>query len=380
MNEKYKFEKVNDRRGQPILGLWRRNNRFYFQTQLRGEKSPRKIPLKTENKVPVADVKEAQAAVETIRQGLRSGMFISKKCPSFEEYAKHYQKWVTQMEAKSDRTMEGERPLLKQWTLLLGSTPLDHITRQHLNAFAMKRKADGTGNRYINLGMIVLGSVLKLAISEGFLTRRVTDDWEALPYAAPKRELCNFSDLEKVYKEALRVDESGKPVYESGQTLVDYLKLMAFSGARRDSALAVEWADVNWNSRQLCLRKTKYSKITYVDFNANLETHLKDMQSRALKDAKFLFPSAVLKDSALTTLRATFEIVREKAGLPGFNFHDLRHYFISHCVMAGVDFLQIARWVGHADGGILIGRVYGHLTNEHGQRAAAKVSLVPETI
>jgi hypothetical protein len=31
--------------------------------------------------------------------------------------------------------------------------------------------------------------------------------------------------------------------------------------------------------------------------------------------------------------------------------------------------------VGHKDGGILIGKVYGHLANEHRQRAAQKLML-----
>jgi integrase len=64
------------------------------------------------------------------------------------------------------------------------------------------------------------------------------------------------------------------------------------------------------------------------------------------------------------------EVARCAAGLPDFCFHDLRHYFISTCVMAGIDYLTIARWVGHRDGGVLIGRVYGHLNDEHAKKMA----------
>jgi integrase len=56
-------------------------------------------------------------------------------------------------------------------------------------------------------------------------------------------------------------------------------------------------------------------------------------------------------------------MVCEHAKLPnvGFHVHDLRHLFCSFCVMAGIDFMTIAGWAGHKDGGILIGKVYGHL-------------------
>lgn len=45
--------------------------------------------------------------------------------------------------------------------------------------------------------------------------------------------------------------------------------------------------------------------------------------------------------------------------------------------MSGIDFMTIAKWVGHQDGGILIGKVYGHLSNEHAQRQAQRVNFGP---
>ena len=45
-------------------------------------------------------------------------------------------------------------------------------------------------------------------------------------------------------------------------------------------------------------------------------------------------------------------------------------------VMSGIDFLTVARWVGHEDGGILIGKVYGHLSGQlaHMREAARKAT------
>ena len=65
----------------------------------------------------------------------------------------------------------------------------------------------------------------------------------------------------------------------------------------------------------------------------------------------------------------------DHAKMPDFGFHDCRHYFISHCVMSGIDYMTIARWVGHQDGGVLIGKVYSHLSNEHARRQAERVRL-----
>jgi integrase len=67
--------------------------------------------------------------------------------------------------------------------------------------------------------------------------------------------------------------------------------------------------------------------------------------------------------------------VRKKAGLPWIGFHDLRHFFASHCVMAGIDFMTISHWLGHSDGGILVGKVYGHLADTHKKAAAQKLTF-----
>ena len=74
-------------------------------------------------------------------------------------------------------------------------------------------------------------------------------------------------------------------------------------------------------------------------------------------------------------LRDSLRMVRDHAKLPGVGFHDLRHLFCSFCVMAGIDFMTIAGWAGHKDGGVLIGKVYGHLLDAHRQKMAARLTI-----
>jgi integrase len=69
-------------------------------------------------------------------------------------------------------------------------------------------------------------------------------------------------------------------------------------------------------------------------------------------------------------------MVRAKAKLPWVGFHDFRHFFASQCVMAGIDFMTVASWLGHSDGGVLVGKVYGHLADEHKRRMADGLSIL----
>ncbi len=43
--------------------------------------------------------------------------------------------------------------------------------------------------------------------------------------------------------------------------------------------------------------------------------------------------------------------------------------------MSGVVFMTIVKWVGHQDGGILIGKVYGHLASEHTKAQARRIQF-----
>lgn len=55
--------------------------------------------------------------------------------------------------------------------------------------------------------------------------------------------------------------------------------------------------------------------------------------------------------------------------------HTLRHYFISHCVMSGINFFTIAKWVGHADTK-LIETCYGHLNADFRREQMAMLTVV----
>jgi integrase len=126
----------------------------------------------------------------------------------------------------------------------------------------------------------------------------------------------------------------------------------------------------------------KNSKARYVDFNPELEAHLKDMAARRAPDSEWFFPSPrrAKTDKPAKTLRDSFTVARDKAKLPWVGFHDLRHYFASMAVMSGIDFKTIAEWLGHQDGGMLVGKVYGHLLPEHRQRMAERLVFRPSVV
>lgn len=70
-----------------------------------------------------------------------------------------------------------------------------------------------------------------------------------------------------------------------------------------------------------------------------------------------------------------FYKARQDAGLPQMTSHTLRHYFISQCVMSGINLFTIAKWVGHANT-LMIQETYGHLDGDFRREQMAMLRVV----
>lgn len=296
------------------------------------------------------------------------------KNTSIEDARTQYLLYLRATKAKSRVTIDKEECSLRRWCNSLRGMPLARITLEDIREHAQERSEEGVTNRTINLDVIMLGNLLRWCREGGILPRAPleTEYWVDLKHTTPKRELIGDDVLEKLCTEAMRLNADGNLRYPNGKFLCDYLKLLAYSGARRSAALKAKWADVSFDRRQITFL-TKFDKHVTCDFNAKLEKHLVQMAVERDGTSPFLFPGSVY-DHVINP-QGLFEQVRANAGLTDICLHDFRHYFVSRAVMAGIDILTIASWVGHADGGQLISKVYGHLDTRHKQAQAAKLSL-----
>ena len=386
MKLKYPFTRVVDpANNQPLAGLWHRGNRFYVAVTVSG-RGTRRLPLQTPAGTPAATLEEALAAAALVRADAATNQLQTRQTPAFSVYVKDYLQWLETTKAKSPLTIERERSVLKDWVLFLGSVRLCNIFPKDLRDYANKRsKILGTGS--INLAVMVLHNLLKAARNEGLLkpgVTLVTESWTPLKYNAPHRSLITSDQLQALVTEARSLvparefpvtrDERWIPKYPNGNQFANLVLFMAYSGARREAALTAKWENVDWKNRQLTLF-TKFDKKVVVDFNDKLQHQLEDHYNAQIPMSPWLFPSPTDALKHWKNPGPLKDLIAKAAGLPGFHFHDLRHYFISHCIMAGVDTLTVASWVGHSDGGVLIGSIYGHLNPQHKRESAAKVNF-----
>lgn len=369
------FQKVKDKRGKKVRGLWRRGPTFYAQIRVTNPTTQKQRPQKFSLGDEVKTLPQALSALAELRIKERRGELRGRgSIPTFGEYREHY----LQHAAKHPHSMENERSFLREWEEFFGSDMrLDRIAepavREHLTRLRKqnsKRTGEPLSAHSRNLRLYALRSMLRMAFDERRIARFPFTGIKKEKHKPKKKEIPAPKDVEKYVETAIA------ECPRSGRQFADYLRLLMYTGARETEALSLHWGDVNFDNRQIHFhRNTKFSHARHLDFNPKLESHLRDMHARRDPNSEWLFPSPRpnLQGGRITNFRRTLEKVREKVGVY-LSDHYLRHFFTSQAVMAGVDRIVLAKWLGHRDGGKLIAEIYGHLSSEYEQKQGAKLS------
>ena len=382
-NHSAKFISVRDSRNRRVRGLYQRNGRYYAQLWVDrgyGRKSARRFPLFTSDNLPARTLQEAKEALEVKRHERREDALpLLGRKPILHDYCGAYFE-KARVQRKRAGTIENERQAIGRWRSHLGHLRIDKITTPMITGFLEKRlkggafggrKLEPVSQRTANLDLMTLRNVLKAAVDDGYLRDLPKMKMLEEP-PTPKRQLLMPAEFDRLIAVA-RGD-----CKKNGEQLADYLRFLAFSGAREQEALRIKWSDVDFERERVTIGADQLSKnweSRTVEFNPQLGALLQEMRRRRAPDCAWLFPSPHRgpRDEHARSFRESLKIARRGAGLEWVGFHDLRHYFCSMCVMAGIDFMTIATWLGHKDGGILVGKVYGHLLDEHRQHAAKQV-------
>jgi integrase len=366
MNASNAFSPVRDSRKQKVKSLYLRGDKFYGQlwVEVDGRMTSRKFALKNPDGSAVANLTQAKEAFEILRQARREETLPTPGVRTgFSEFAKSY---LESAVFARKRNAKNEKGSVEQWQRHLRELPLNKVTGAHVAQRVEARLASGVSARTVNLDLVALRNVLRQAVQRGVLKTALAI--KNLPHVKNRKKLVTPAQVE-----ALLVAVPGA-CKKNAQQVGDYLRFLAYSGAREQEGLHVRWEDVDFARNVVWLNHTKGGETRAVDFNGKLQAHLVAMaESRGPSAWLFPSPQRGAEDRPAKTFRESLSLARTAAKLPGFGFHDLRHFFASYCVMSGVDFMTVASWMGHKDRGLLVAGVYGHLADTHKPRMAAKV-------
>jgi len=104
---------------------------------------------------------------------------------------------------------------------------------------------------------------------------------------------------------------------------------------------------------------TKNGERREIPINHTLRDVLKNIVRRF--DSPYVFVDG--SGGRFLDVKRSFHSALRKAGIKDFRFHDLRHTFASHLVMAGVDITTVKELLGHKT--LTMTLLYAHLSPGH---------------
>jgi integrase len=132
------------------------------------------------------------------------------------------------------------------------------------------------------------------------------------------------------------------------------------TGCRKGEILSLRWDQVDLKHGFILLDKTKNGDRREIPINETLRNVLQGITRRL--DVPHVFHDSGT-GKPYQDVKRSFQTALRKAKIHDFKFHDLRHTFASHLIMAGVDLTTVSRLLGHKS--LTMTLRYSHLAPSH---------------
>lgn len=219
-----------------------------------------------------------------------------------------------------------------------------------------KSSVRGDSPTVINACIAFLRRVFNIAINEGLIGENPA---RSMARKKPRKKSLTLPNHAQFLEIINHVRNSQS---RWGHASADFIEGLAYSGMRKEEAAVYCWADIDLERGMHTIRGDKTESSLR---NVPIIPAMRELLLRIERDGPLVFKA----NSALYSLKRACEAV----GVKKLTHHDLRHLFATAVIESGVDIPTLGAWLGHADGGVLAMKTYGHLRPAHSVAAAATV-------
>lgn len=298
---------------------------------------------------------EAELLLDKRRKEIKEGNEPEAiKIPNhfFKDLAKEYLQW-----AERQRAFVRKAYVVNQLDGEFGSYRLRQFTTKLVELFQTRKireeKKPATINRH-------------LATLKHMFTKAV--DWNMVEEGVLKR--IRKVKLHEEHNRRLRYlakEECQELIKSCNAHLKPIVVTALNTGMRKSEILSLKWDNVDLRHGFILLDVTKNGERREVPINQTLRENLEILRRGTKEQPPRLDIPWVFYDAKtgnrFTDLRKAFRLACKRAGIKEFRFHDMRHTFASHLVMAGVDLATVKELLGHKT--LTMTLRYAHLAPSH---------------
>jgi len=303
-----------------------------------------------------SNLKEALKLLAKRKAEIASGEFerVVIRSHTFKELAGRYREWASIQKGwgKSKRYMVS---VLEE---RFGNIPLRKLEPSLVEGFIVdmvkQNKKPATVNKYL----VILKHMLKKAVEWNMVEEKVLKKLSSIKALKNNNKRLRYLTKEEIHRLLSFCDDHLYPIVFTALN----------TGMRKSEILSLKWSNIDLENGYIYVEDSKSGESRTIPMNRMLLEMFRRMFKERKKDVDFVFVNPKTGDR-YRNIKTAFNSALKKAQIKNFHFHDLRHTFASHLVMAGVDLTTVKELLGHRD--IKMTLRYSHLAPEHKQKAVA---------
>ncbi len=305
---------------------------FYLYRKIDGR--PERIRL---GRFPEISVEDARDAVKEMVGEIAKGhdpaaeRRIRRTAPTLGELFSH---WMESHAKPHKQTWEADERQYETYLKAWAGRDLSAIKKIDVQRLQL-RIAEAKGRYIANKVLALLRAMYNRADDIGYTGGNPTTGIKKYPEEKRDRFL-HGAEL-RAFFEALAI--------EPNDTLRDYFLVCLFTGARKSNVLAMQWVDIDFDTRIWRIPETKSGKPVVVPLVDAIASILQARQEVA-NGSSWVF-SSYGKTGHLVEPKKAWKRIIDRAGLVDVRPHDLRRSLGSWMAMTGAGLPVVGKMLGH---------------------------------
>lgn len=319
------------------MGMYKRGDSWYIDYYVNGKRKRERVG--TNKKVAEQALAKRQVQIAEHR-------FLDiQKSPKtqFDAFAGTYLEYAKANKQSWQRDVHSIQRLRE----VFGGKPLSDITPLALETYKsarLKQVSPATVNR-------------ELACLKHMFTKAI--QWQ-MATSNPVRQVRMLKENNQRLR-YLTNDEAQRLLAALPERVRPVVVCALYTGMRRGELLRLQWADVDLQQRLIFVRQSKNGDKREIPIADALLTVLRTLDP----STEYVFSYG--NGNRIRSVREAFDRAVKRCGILNYHFHDNRHTFASHLVMAGIDLLTVKELMGHKS--ITMTLRYAHLSPDHKRKA-----------
>jgi integrase len=310
------------------MGLLKRNTVWWMSFMYQGRQVRRTTGT--------TDKRLAESILCKVKVQIAEGRFFEtreEQARTFGEMMARYLKERAVL--KAPKSHQRDCQALNHLRPIFGDMVLAAITPKLLAAYKTQRRLENAAPATINKELQLVRHAFNVAMRE----------WE----------WCRENPMHRVSLEPVRnevdrwltANEEDNLLASSSPWLREIIGFALNTGMRQGEILSLQWQDVDFARGILMVMKSKNGTRRTIPLNATVYELLAAKQATTGASRGSVFRTPLGNELQVRYLVREFCEARDRAGIPDFRFHDMRHTFATRLVQRGVDLYKVQRLLGH---------------------------------